>query len=500
LGARLALLNDLVKQDDSMVRAQKPTAHKAPINLSSFGSRFDNEQGAREGWEQMIAWLVRLDHPTAERIEANGQGDGGIDVLVGNLTGGEITIWQAKYVRVIDDSQKKQIRGSFRSALDSAAERGNHVVRWVLCVPINLDIPGRKWWEQWRADNQRLHNVRIDLWGETELVRLIARPKAADLHAYYFSGAYDHDSPSIGPSTASLVSVPSSAEPADEVWTGGGLVRLGSDSYLLHDGSTERPGSADHSVLWREGVASHAGHGTESIYLSQVRIVRPSPASAEQRAGLGEQARVLKDLAGRGGLPRLLATHESGHGLTVVTVQPPGRAWREVFGPGPGPLDRISAARVCAASVSLGEALAELHHIGHSHRALSPGTVVVSDHGRRARLRHGGLVAVPPTIGEGCCEYAAPEQMVGHEPRQTVGPPTDIYQFGALLYQTITSHRPSGARSPSMRATNPDVPERLDEMLRRCLDPDPRQRPDTLRPIIAALADARRLLSAGPDR
>jgi hypothetical protein len=470
----------------------RPPTYEAPIYLRSLESRFGNEQGAREGWEAMIAWLVRLDHPAAERIEAR-RGDGGIDVMVGDLGGGDIAIWQAKYFSSIRKSQKAQINKSFESALTSAAQRGNRIVRWVLCVPINLDIPARQWWEGWRAGNERQHHVRIDLWGETELVRLIARRKAADLRAYFF-GASRPDAELVGPPAASAASLVS--ELADPTWAGGSLIRLGSDTYLLHEGSAERI-SADHAVVCREGTADRVGHRAERVYLRQVRVVSQTPAAAEQRAGLRGQARALADLAGRGGLPRLLTTYDHGDSVTVVTAQPDGPTWREVFGPGAGPLDRISAARACAAAVSLCAALAELHRVGHSHRAMSPESIILADRARRALLRDPGLLALPPNVGEGPDAYRAPEQSLAYDLRETVGPRTDIYQLGALLYHTMTSHPPSGTNSPSLQATNPDIPHGLDELLRQCLHRDPRQRPAGLRPVMAVLADGRRRLSGG---
>jgi hypothetical protein len=87
-----------------------------PIDLRRIEILFGNLPGAREGWESMITWLVRLDHPTAKRVDARG-GDGGIDVMVGDLNGGEIEIWQAKYFRNIGESQRRQINSSFRSAV-----------------------------------------------------------------------------------------------------------------------------------------------------------------------------------------------------------------------------------------------------------------------------------------------------------------------------------------------------------------------------------------------
>ncbi|HEY0017644.1 MAG TPA: serine/threonine-protein kinase [Longimicrobium sp.] len=151
------------------------------------------------------------------------------------------------------------------------------------------------------------------------------------------------------------------------------------------------------------------------------------------------------------------------------------------------------------------------HRAGLIHRDVKPGNVFLVEQGAgddmqvrvldfgiakamaeedtaSAGLTHDGRAPLSPA-------YASPEQLVG-EARLT--PASDVFSLGALGFQLLTGTRPftdadrnrMGAGMqvpvPALRARNPQVPEEVEQVIRRALEPDPAQR----YPDATALADA----------
>ena len=82
-----------------------------------------------EDFEQMLALLVQASEPAARLIAAN-PGDWGIDVVVGELDGGQVAVFQAKYFYpIVETGHHQQVRDSFKAALTAAAEHGHRVAR-----------------------------------------------------------------------------------------------------------------------------------------------------------------------------------------------------------------------------------------------------------------------------------------------------------------------------------------------------------------------------------
>jgi hypothetical protein len=147
--------------------------------------------GASEDFEQMLGLLVRATSGEASLVFAN-PGDWGIDVLAGDLRG-RVTVWQAKYFpRGVGRSQQAQIADSFASAVRHAARHGHVLERWVLCIPASMDGPTTRWWQGWKAGQERDTGVIIGLWDETGLRELLLRPEAADVRRHYYN-PYRHD-------------------------------------------------------------------------------------------------------------------------------------------------------------------------------------------------------------------------------------------------------------------------------------------------------------------
>jgi hypothetical protein len=163
-------------------------AGDARINFAAHQVRA-NAQGARQDFEEMIGQLVTAVRPGVARVAAANPGDWGIDIFLGNL-GGRVTVWQSKYFfPIVSRAHQDQIRESFKSVIENAAEQGFKVMQWILCVPASMDAPTTRWWDGWKRRQERATGVVIELWDETELRRLLISPDAEDVYRHYYEPA-----------------------------------------------------------------------------------------------------------------------------------------------------------------------------------------------------------------------------------------------------------------------------------------------------------------------
>lgn len=190
----------------------KPSKIDFRIHAIDAGS----EDGGRVVFHRMLSGLVGIEHPTATDLRAN-PGDWGIDVMVGSLVK-TILIWQSKYFHEdIGDSQKKQIRESFASAMRHADLNGYSVDAWTLCVACELSPAERKWWDgKVREWTKQYPHVQFDLWDAPRLRRKLASPDAQDVWAEFYGPDKDIlearkatvDSTAAGPPMISLEETP----------------------------------------------------------------------------------------------------------------------------------------------------------------------------------------------------------------------------------------------------------------------------------------------------
>jgi hypothetical protein len=140
--------------------------------------------GAREKFEDLASQLVKAEQPKADKVRLD-RGDAGIDVHVGELTDpGGIDIYQCKFfTQGLEESQKNQIRKSFQGCRDSKEFK---VKKWILCLPVDLSVDEKKWFEDWRA-KQIASGVAIeDPWGATKLEGLLYQEKHRGLREAFF--------------------------------------------------------------------------------------------------------------------------------------------------------------------------------------------------------------------------------------------------------------------------------------------------------------------------
>ena len=148
-----------------------------------------------------------------------------------------------------------------------------------------------------------------------------------------------------------------------------------------------------------------------------------------------------------------------------------------------GPLPEAS---LLALAAGLAESLNAIHAAGVVHRDLKPSNVLLAEDGPRVidfgisravestMLTQAGLVVGSPG-------FMSPEQATGYE----VGPPSDIFNLGAVLAFAATGEGPFGTGTtaallyrvvhgtPSLDL----VPPTVRPLIEHCLAKDPRQRP-----------------------
>jgi eukaryotic-like serine/threonine-protein kinase len=167
---------------------------------------------------------------------------------------------------------------------------------------------------------------------------------------------------------------------------------------------------------------------------------------------------------------------------------------------------RLSTARAALLIRQAAKGIAELHRRGFVHLDIKPGNLIVVPYGgdeRNAQLKIidfgiaesiGVRGSVKVAVGSGCGVtgtpgYIAPEQYQGRE----VGPPSDLYALGIVLYYLISGRSPfTGPIDKALYqqlAGNPnplETADGLDEIAFWMLERDPDQRP-TVEQLIAAL-------------
>jgi serine/threonine protein kinase/tetratricopeptide (TPR) repeat protein/WD40 repeat protein len=151
----------------------------------------------------------------------------------------------------------------------------------------------------------------------------------------------------------------------------------------------------------------------------------------------------------------------------------------------------------------LARAIEYAHRKGVLHRDLKPSNILLTADGVAKIADFGlatcigletGLTATGSLLGTP--EYMAPEQ--ANQRQRQIGPATDVYGLGAILYELLTGRPPITGTDLmdvlvrlreeeviSLRRLQPSVPRDLETVCLKCLQKDPRQR----YPSAEALAD-----------
>jgi serine/threonine-protein kinase len=152
------------------------------------------------------------------------------------------------------------------------------------------------------------------------------------------------------------------------------------------------------------------------------------------------------------------------------------------------------AREAAALVVAVADAVHAAHQNGVVHRDLKPsnillcadGTPKVTDFGLARRLEGDSGITLTG-LPVGTPSYMAPEQARGE--KAAIGPATDVYALGAILYELLTGRPPFHSDTASAtlhqvvneepvlpRRLNPRVPRDLQTICMKCLNKEPQKR------------------------
>jgi serine/threonine protein kinase len=174
----------------------------------------------------------------------------------------------------------------------------------------------------------------------------------------------------------------------------------------------------------------------------------------------------------------------------------------------------LSIEQAIAYAIEIADALIAAHGQGIVHRDLKPANVMLTGSGvklldfglaQRRTPKPAGVAAPPvssvrgltsPGLVMGTLPYTSPEQLRGEK----VDARTDIFAFGALLYEMLTGTRPFKADSqagliaavlehdaPAVSDRQPLTPAALDRVVEKCLAKNPDHRWQTARDLKSEL-------------
>src|SRR5215211_318019 len=159
--------------------------------------------------------------------------------------------------------------------------------------------------------------------------------------------------------------------------------------------------------------------------------------------------------------------------------------------------DRIASRRtlppraVVEVALEIAEALQAAHARGVIHRDIKPRNILITDSGHVKVADFGIARAAEATTSSdlggilGSAKYMSPEQAAG----ERVGPASDLYSLGVVLYEMLTGRVPfeietpadipvehAGGPPPHLREINPRVPGDMDALVMKLLASDPEDR------------------------
>ena len=219
--------------------------------------------------------------------------------------------------------------------------------------------------------------------------------------------------------------------------------------------------------------------------------------------------------------PNILAVYDIGThdgAPYLVTELLEGVTLRDRLGGG-----ALTPRKAVECAIQIAQGLAAAHEKGIVHRDLKPDNVFVCRDGRAKILDFGLAKLIGPepddatvtrlALGQteagvvmGTAGYMSPEQVRGEK----ADPRSDIFSFGAVLYETLSGQRAFGGQSsadrasailkedpPDLSTSGRNIPVALDRIVRHCLEKSPEQRFQSARDLAFHLESAASVSESG---
>ncbi|MBI4789629.1 MAG: protein kinase [Chloroflexi bacterium] len=167
---------------------------------------------------------------------------------------------------------------------------------------------------------------------------------------------------------------------------------------------------------------------------------------------------------------------------------------------------KLSTERILETARAIGAALTYAHAHGVLHRDVKPSNILIDEEGNcyltdfgLARLAHSSESTMSRDMLIGSPQYISPEQAKS----EPVDERSDIYSFGAVLYEMFTHHVPFQGDTPyatimahindplpAPRALNPEIPLAVEQVLAKALAKDRAERYASISDMVTALENA----------
>jgi tRNA A-37 threonylcarbamoyl transferase component Bud32 len=216
-----------------------------------------------------------------------------------------------------------------------------------------------------------------------------------------------------------------------------------------------------------------------------LKLLPPAVASDPTlRERLRREARAAATIS-HPAVATVYSLEEIGDDVVLVTEYIPGGTLRDEIARGP-----LALPRAIAIATDIASALSAAHDAGVVHRDLKPENVVITQTGA-VKVVDFGIAHVQGDGGTrltldgsvlGTPAYMAPEQLVGNPADGRA----DVYAAGIVIVEMLTGRHPL-----DRRADTAVLPADIQEIVRRCLQPDPSARYASAHELVAALETVR---------
>jgi hypothetical protein len=276
------------------------------------------------------------------------------------------------------------------------------------------------------------------------------------------------------------------------------------------DPGTEIAGYRIESVIGRGGMAVvYRAEDTRLGRKVALKLLTPALAENEQfQQRFIRESRLAASLDHPNIVPIYEAGESDGH-LFIAMRYVPGSDLKAL-------LNREGAlppARILRLFVQIGDALDAAHVLGLVHRDVKPGNILITSVAERSGHAHpdhvyltdfgltkrttslsGSLTGTGHFLGT--VDYVSPEQIQG----APVGPSTDIYALGCVLYECLTGRLPFSRDDdaavlwahlvempPPVSAVRPELPAAVDDVVAKAVAKAPEDRYDSCRDLVRDL-------------